>query len=156
MELTSKHIAVALAVVLVAVFALGCTSSPKTIGGDKDEHGCLIAAGYSWCPSTQKCQRMWEEYCTEYAEQYRGNESAAVQPAQPVNHTVAANMQKCMQYCIELNKDSSIRSVGSWFVDKPNYCTYGCEASGIDCSVTFFNSAACTVHCDNTSIARCS
>jgi hypothetical protein len=36
---------------------------PKPIGGDKDAHGCLIAAGYSWCESKGKCLRMWEEDC---------------------------------------------------------------------------------------------
>jgi hypothetical protein len=35
----------------------------KIIGGDKDEHGCLIAAGYSWCQAKQKCLRVWEESC---------------------------------------------------------------------------------------------
>lgn len=35
----------------------------KIIGGDKDEHGCLIAAGYSWCEVKQKCLRVWEESC---------------------------------------------------------------------------------------------
>lgn len=44
----------------------------KLIGGDKDEHGCLGSAGYQWCPSQEKCLRMWEEYCEEYKEQYRG------------------------------------------------------------------------------------
>ena len=48
----------------------GCGNN--LIGGQKDEHGCLAAAGYSWCPSTQKCQRMWEEFCEEYKENYRG------------------------------------------------------------------------------------
>ena len=48
----------------------GCGNN--LIGGQKDEHGCLPAAGYSWCPSTQKCQKMWEEYCLEYKDQYRG------------------------------------------------------------------------------------
>ncbi len=33
------------------------------IGGDKDAHGCLIAAGYSWCESKNKCLRPWEENC---------------------------------------------------------------------------------------------
>ena len=42
------------------------------IGGNKDDHGCLIGAGYQWCPSTEKCQRMWEEYCEKYKEQFRG------------------------------------------------------------------------------------
>lgn len=33
------------------------------IGGDKDEHGCLVAAGYSWCEHKEKCLRIWEEGC---------------------------------------------------------------------------------------------
>ena len=37
--------------------------NPELIGGDKDEHGCLIAAGYSWCEAKQKCLRLWEEVC---------------------------------------------------------------------------------------------
>ena len=39
----------------------GC--EPKIIGGQRDEHGCLIPAGYSWCQSKQKCLRIWEEGC---------------------------------------------------------------------------------------------
>ena len=35
------------------------------IGGQKDEHGCLITAGYTWCESKQKCLRAWEESCNE-------------------------------------------------------------------------------------------
>jgi len=35
----------------------------QLIGGDKDEHGCLIAAGYTWCEAKQKCYRSWEEIC---------------------------------------------------------------------------------------------
>ncbi len=34
------------------------------IGGQKDEHGCLGPAGYSWCEAKQKCLRTWEEACT--------------------------------------------------------------------------------------------
>ncbi len=45
--------------------------SGMIVGGDKDEHGCIGSAGYSWCPSTQKCQRMWEEYCEEFKENFR-------------------------------------------------------------------------------------
>ena len=35
----------------------------KPIGGDKDEHGCFLMAGYSWCEVKQKCLRVWEEGC---------------------------------------------------------------------------------------------
>lgn len=52
------------ALVLMCVFSVACTTE-KRIGGEKDEHGCLIAAGYSWCESKQKCLRMWEEECPD-------------------------------------------------------------------------------------------
>ena len=34
------------------------------LGSDRDEHGCIGSAGYSWCPLTEKCQRPWEESCS--------------------------------------------------------------------------------------------
>jgi hypothetical protein len=34
------------------------------VGGDKDAHGCIGSAGYSWCATKQKCIRSWEENCT--------------------------------------------------------------------------------------------
>ena len=39
--------------------------SEQLIGGQTDDHGCLIAAGYSWCEAKQKCLRTWEEACDE-------------------------------------------------------------------------------------------
>lgn len=35
----------------------------ELVGGDRDEHGCIPSAGYSWCNVTQKCIRPWEEGC---------------------------------------------------------------------------------------------
>ena len=37
----------------------------QLIGGGKDKHGCLTAAGYSWCEEKQKCLRVWEEGCDQ-------------------------------------------------------------------------------------------
>jgi hypothetical protein len=40
-------------------------STPSSfVGADKDVHGCLLSAGYSWCPIKQKCLRPREEPCT--------------------------------------------------------------------------------------------
>ncbi len=33
------------------------------VGDDKDEHGCIVSAGYQWCEAKQKCLRSWEEPC---------------------------------------------------------------------------------------------
>ena len=34
-----------------------------SVGGDRDEHGCIPSAGYTWCEEKQKCLRVWEEEC---------------------------------------------------------------------------------------------
>lgn len=39
------------------------TPSNNLPGGDKDEHGCIGSAGYSWCEVKNKCLRTWEEKC---------------------------------------------------------------------------------------------
>jgi hypothetical protein len=41
------------------------TENKEIIGGDKDEHGCLGPAGYSWCETKQKCLLIWEEFCDD-------------------------------------------------------------------------------------------
>lgn len=38
------------------------------VGGDRDEHGCIGSAGYSWCEEKQKCLRVWEEECATLKE----------------------------------------------------------------------------------------
>jgi hypothetical protein len=58
----------------VAIIATGC-SYPWTkavpvvnptpiVGNDRDAHGCIGSAGYSWCEQKQKCLRPFEEKCT--------------------------------------------------------------------------------------------
>ncbi|MCX6715783.1 MAG: MliC family protein [Candidatus Taylorbacteria bacterium] len=72
MEETSKKskpvIIVVILILAVVVIAGGISiwnnRQPTLIGGEKDEHGCLGAAGYSWCDARQACERSWEKYCT--------------------------------------------------------------------------------------------
>jgi len=52
-----------LLILLFSLVLAGCGRTP--IGGQTDEHGCMIAAGYSWCELKEKCVRTWEEYCPE-------------------------------------------------------------------------------------------
>lgn len=53
----TAFIVLALALILLA----GCQQ--QVVGGDRDEHGCIASAGYSWCEAKQKCLRTWEEPC---------------------------------------------------------------------------------------------
>jgi hypothetical protein len=73
MNMFKKGFAPIIIVLIIALLAAGSITGyvfiknkpPKIIGGDKDSHGCLIAAGYSWCETKQKCLRTWEELCDE-------------------------------------------------------------------------------------------
>jgi len=44
------------------------SSQEMLIGGDRDSHGCLVGAGYQYCPSKEKCVRVWEDGCSEISE----------------------------------------------------------------------------------------
>ena len=52
-------------VIILTILARRKDNQKILIGGDKDEGGCLIGAGYSWCPAKQKCLRVWEEACED-------------------------------------------------------------------------------------------
>ncbi|MFH1365803.1 MAG: GerMN domain-containing protein [Patescibacteria group bacterium] len=68
---------VILIIIIVAVLAVGGVVyyagtkndsvpqdiSENLVGNDKDEHGCIGSAGYSWCAEKKKCLRVWEEKC---------------------------------------------------------------------------------------------
>ena len=36
------------------------TIDPEPVGGQKDEHGCLVPAGYTWSALKQECVRIFE------------------------------------------------------------------------------------------------
>lgn len=47
---------------LVAAFAFAqAGTSTIIVGGDRDSHGCIGSAGYSWSTSSQACVRPWEQ-----------------------------------------------------------------------------------------------
>lgn len=62
------------------------------VGNDKDEHGCIGSAGYSWCQAKQKCLRVWEEPCDETATIIEAMKTAIVakrgQSANELTYTV--------------------------------------------------------------------
>jgi len=57
-EIMKKQLFI-LGLILGLIFVAGCAKQ-QIIGGDKDEHGCLIAAGYSWNATIGACVREWE------------------------------------------------------------------------------------------------
>ena len=47
---------------LTALLASACTHHPinRLVGADRDEHGCLGSAGYTWSDALHQCVRLWE------------------------------------------------------------------------------------------------
>jgi hypothetical protein len=77
---------------------------PQLIGGQRDEHGCLGPAGYSWNPEINACARVWE---LETEEQIRAAQ-VAVDSYGPENGlTVTSVLAKSCTGCfeVELDKD---------------------------------------------------
>ena len=66
-ETFSKSALLLLLFIVVGFFAFFAsrdnTAPTGLVGGDRDEHGCIGSAGYSWCEAKQKCLRVWEEPC---------------------------------------------------------------------------------------------
>jgi hypothetical protein len=51
-------------IILIFFILPACGQKQKPLlGGDRDKHGCLGSAGYSWCEKKHKCIRPWEEKC---------------------------------------------------------------------------------------------
>ena len=81
MEIDNENIGlifgVIMVLVIIALVVLVMNSTPTEdvaildenqqtlLGGDKDEHGCIISAGYSWCESKQICVKLWEFQCDD-------------------------------------------------------------------------------------------
>ncbi len=49
----------------------GNTTQP-IVGGDRDAHGCIPSAGYTWCETKQKCLRPFEEQCNDTTQNATG------------------------------------------------------------------------------------
>jgi putative lipoprotein len=46
--------------VQLVLMRVGAPPQASTPGADRDEHGCIRSAGYSWCAKEGKCARPWE------------------------------------------------------------------------------------------------
>ena len=64
-------------------------NSQPRMGGDRDEHGCIGSAGYTWCEEKSKCLREWQEPCSQQYQYESGpfDFSSCVKQGNPVRET---------------------------------------------------------------------
>lgn len=64
MKKISRAAAAASVALMLALFACSSTKEPaqaaRRVGADRDAHGCIGSAGYSWCAKENSCVRPWE------------------------------------------------------------------------------------------------
>jgi len=74
-----------------------------------------------------------------------------------VNNIVTdkAKVSDCIGYCLDLNKDSSRRSMDTWFNVNPTFCSNNCINAGIKCIVVFHDGLTCEVKCVQNNTAYC-
>ena len=63
-------------------------------GSDRDSHGCIPSAGYSWCEAKQKCLRTWEENCTVTQPTQPTTPTTPTTPATPTKPAAAPPQQQ--------------------------------------------------------------
>jgi hypothetical protein len=111
-------------IVSIAVIA-GC--KPSLIGGDKDDHGCLIAAGYSWCEAKQKCLRTWEENCS--SGNLVGNDKDEHGCIPSAGYSWCEARQECIRPW-ETNCTKECGTCPQLSPPGPNFCTDGTIVAG--------------------------
>ena len=81
-------------------------------GSQRDEHDCVLDGGYSWCESTQACQRPWETPCelTEVDEKVNSFFCAS------------SDIQMCRMMCPEVDCGDDECAMRNG-----NCCDYRCE-----------------------------
>ena len=88
-------------------FLKGAMSQGLMIPGSQvDEHNCVLDGGYSWCESSQKCMRPWEEYCPESCEEClrrKETDDSSIQCGNVciTDYCEASNIQMCRMACAE-------------------------------------------------------
>lgn len=59
MTITKLVLTAALATALCGCNETHSNSVTPVVGGDRDAHGCIGSAGFSWCQATNQCERPW-------------------------------------------------------------------------------------------------
>lgn len=102
--------------IFLTLLVAGCTSQP--IGGERDEHGCLGPAGYTWNQTVNACVREWElnenqKQASKIAVDYVGYEYATT-----MIEVMVARCPGCFVVKLEQgeNRDAVTVDISDWTV----------------------------------------
>ena len=120
-------IALLISIILISISVLN--QDPQQIGGDRDEHGCLIAAGYSYNETLGFCLREWEITGDQREAIEFSSQTIVTEYGLTVNRVENATCYKC--FTIWYNKIDGQRSVD--VTPSRNYCSEESRGDNIYC-----------------------
>ena len=65
------------------------------VGNDRDLHGCIGSAGYTWCETKEKCLRSWEESCGATSTPAGTTPPHNTTPVAPVPTQASCGIENC-------------------------------------------------------------
>ncbi|MBN2101444.1 MAG: hypothetical protein JW716_01070 [Candidatus Aenigmarchaeota archaeon] len=138
---------IVLIILLVFVTAVGASAtikleSEKQIGGEKDEHGCLVPAGYSWDEDVGACIRGWEldedqKRAAKAAIEYLDSEKIST-----ITEVAVLRCPGCFDVKLEQGEDRDLLSVKitDWSASGKTVLRHTCkpeERSAIICTMEY-------------------
>jgi hypothetical protein len=108
----NKKIVFLAVLVLPIALVAGCVNDANApIGGQRDEHGCLGPAGYSWDEDIGACVREWElddsqKHAAKTAVDYVGQEYATT-----ITEVTAGECEDCFTVKIEQGTERDVTEV---------------------------------------------
>ena len=126
---------------LVAIFLTGCNTVPKPdviqdinqpIGGQRDEHGCLGPAGYSWNEEANACIREWELDESQRKAANIAVDHVGYQHATTIVSVDVARCPGCFSVRLEQGEKRipHIITLNGWKATNTPKTDTGCEESG--------------------------
>ena len=109
---------------LIDMLFINNIGAQMLVGGTRDDHGCVMDGGYTWCEETQSCIRPWETECNTLVV----TEPGPVIDQPSVCHECAPPMPCPEPYIPEFNNNNCILN--------NNVDECGCQTScpSYDCS----------------------
>ena len=109
--------------VLISALFMGCIQTEEPIGGERDEHGCLGPAGYTWDEDIGACVRGWELD--------EGQKKAAKIAVAPLSYSVTVvgvdvlRCPGCFNVHLQRNDNQEELTVNirNWGISGPVACT---------------------------------
>jgi len=117
-------------IVLVIVFIFSNLGNEQSIGGERDEHGCLGPAGYTYDENINACVREWELNDNQKGAAKIAVESVVYEKGTTIIQVLVARCPGCFIVEIEKGKNKIKVTLDNWEVKTTSLTPEECENLG--------------------------